>query len=156
MSMQPQLWSISALSVEFGVDRRTIAKRLAPMAPAGMKNGSPVYRLADATRVIEPPPPERGTQGPQALGEAIKASTELHLRGLFALGEPVVHLLINKGMSPTKAVELTLELWRVFSDQANHILGRSALLRGLPVDLAKPEAREEFLAELKKESNHGE
>jgi hypothetical protein len=157
MGMQPQLWSVNALSVEFGVDRRTIAKRLAHLTPAGEKNGSPVYRLIDASRAIEPSPiPERGAREPRTLQETIEEITKTHTRGIFALGAPVVRLLISKGMSPTKAVDLTLELWQTFSDQARQMLNRGTLLRGLPMDLARPEAREEFLAKLKNESCQAE
>jgi hypothetical protein len=33
MAMTKQLWSINALSVELGIDRRTLAKRLADLPP---------------------------------------------------------------------------------------------------------------------------
>lgn len=42
-------WSISRLASEFGMDRKTVAKRLRDggVAPAGKRDGYDVYRLAD-------------------------------------------------------------------------------------------------------------
>jgi hypothetical protein len=37
MSMQPQQWSLSALAVEFGIDRRTLAQRLQGVQPVAQK-----------------------------------------------------------------------------------------------------------------------
>jgi hypothetical protein len=47
MAMQPTLWSVNALATEFGLDRRTVAKRLRDVPPAGERGGHPVWRLAD-------------------------------------------------------------------------------------------------------------
>lgn len=67
MAMQPTLWSINALATEFGLDRRTVAKRLADVPPAGERAGHPVWRLADALPALtgqdvppDPPPPPPG------------------------------------------------------------------------------------------------
>jgi hypothetical protein len=47
-------WSISRLADEFGLDRRTVAKRLrdAHVQPCGKRGGSDVYRLADAAPAL--------------------------------------------------------------------------------------------------------
>lgn len=45
MALQRQLWSINALSVELGLDRRTLAKRLDGLAPA--QESPKTYRLRD-------------------------------------------------------------------------------------------------------------
>ncbi|MBK1619987.1 hypothetical protein CKO42_16375 [Lamprobacter modestohalophilus] len=50
--MQAQLWTISGLSAELGIDRRTLAKRLADLEPADLDkrtNGAKIrrYKLAD-------------------------------------------------------------------------------------------------------------
>ncbi len=37
MSMQPQQWSLSALAVELGIDRRTFAQRLKGVRPITQK-----------------------------------------------------------------------------------------------------------------------
>ncbi|MEM6677321.1 MAG: hypothetical protein AAF675_05565 [Pseudomonadota bacterium] len=52
MAMTPKLWSISALAVEFGMDRRTVAQRLADVPPRGKLSGSPAWRLEDAACVL--------------------------------------------------------------------------------------------------------
>jgi len=47
MSMQPQTWSISGLAVELGMDRRTLAKRLAHVPPVTGTGRRKRWRLAD-------------------------------------------------------------------------------------------------------------
>ena len=48
MVMMRQLWSANALSLEFGLDRRTVGKRLENVPPAGeSRSGSPGWRLKD-------------------------------------------------------------------------------------------------------------
>ena len=47
-----QLWSINALADEFELDRRTVKKRLADVAPADRVSGHPVYRLAEAAPAL--------------------------------------------------------------------------------------------------------
>jgi hypothetical protein len=52
MSMHRKLWSLSGLEVETGMDRRTLAKRLANTAPDGELNGNPAWFLRSALRVL--------------------------------------------------------------------------------------------------------
>jgi len=52
MAMTKRGWSVSALAVEFGIDRRTVAKRVEGIAPAGVERGSPVWLLADVAPAI--------------------------------------------------------------------------------------------------------
>lgn len=47
MAMLPQEWSISGLSVELGMDRRTLAKRLADVAPVREDAKGKLYRMRD-------------------------------------------------------------------------------------------------------------
>lgn len=53
MSMQRGKWSISALSVELGLDRRTIAKRLEGLRPVSIENGVKYYRLDEAIKRLK-------------------------------------------------------------------------------------------------------
>lgn len=55
--MVARLWSVSALAVELGLDRRTIAARLAEVAPAARAGRGPRYRLADVIPAIYGAPP---------------------------------------------------------------------------------------------------
>ena len=73
-------------------------------------------------------------------------SGKLCLRGWRASRQAAV----RQGHESNEVIELTVKLWQTFSDQASEILNRPGLLRGLPVDLAKPEARDEVLKELNK------
>lgn len=54
MAMRPRLWTISGLAVELGRDRRTVAKALARVPPAGKVGGHDAWRLADALKALEP------------------------------------------------------------------------------------------------------
>lgn len=47
MAMQKQKYSISGLSVELGIDRRTLAKRLDPLQPVEVKGKSNFYHMSD-------------------------------------------------------------------------------------------------------------
>ena len=52
MAMVSKLWSISALATEFCLDRRTVAKRIDGIAPAGKDAGSAVWALADVAPAL--------------------------------------------------------------------------------------------------------
>jgi len=45
-------WSISALSVELGMDRRTLGKRMAGVEPVRVSGKSKFYRMADVVRAL--------------------------------------------------------------------------------------------------------
>lgn len=61
--------SISGLSLEFGMTRETIAKRLgeARIAPSGKRNGYAVYRLRDVVKALTGQNTEDGKQDPEKL-----------------------------------------------------------------------------------------
>jgi hypothetical protein len=53
MAMIPQLWSQSALAVEFNLDRRTVASRLREIPPGGKtKGGHDGWRLVDVVEAL--------------------------------------------------------------------------------------------------------
>lgn len=58
-------WSISRLAEELRLDRRTVAKRLrdAGIPPAGKRNGSDVYQLADVALALLAPELAGGAGG---------------------------------------------------------------------------------------------
>ena len=52
MSMTQKLWTISALGVEFNMDRRAVAKRLNDVVPAKTDKRGKYYKLEDAAKAI--------------------------------------------------------------------------------------------------------
>jgi len=62
--MTKKKWSVSALAVEFGMDRRTVAKRLEGVPPSGKERGSAVWNLSDAAAALT------GTSGPAKPGNS--------------------------------------------------------------------------------------
>lgn len=52
MAMTPKGWSISALAVELGRDRRTVAAAVAGLTPMGREGKADVYRLAEVLEVL--------------------------------------------------------------------------------------------------------
>jgi hypothetical protein len=59
MAMTKSLWSVNALSVELGRDRRTVAGALSRVPPDGTRQGKPAWYLSTALEVLDPKP-ERG------------------------------------------------------------------------------------------------
>lgn len=52
MSMTRKLWSLSALAVEFDIDRRAVARRIDGIAPAGEIKGKPAWRLVNVAPML--------------------------------------------------------------------------------------------------------
>ena len=52
MAMLQNYWSISALAVEFGLDRRTVAQRLNSVEPVQTKGKVKKYKLQEAAKAI--------------------------------------------------------------------------------------------------------
>lgn len=88
--MQPATYSINALSVELGRDRRTLAKLLADVPPREVKGRERRWRLRDALRVLEPGP-LRPAQAAETIRDFAMAGLPLkrgvHLVGWAELGE---------------------------------------------------------------------
>src|SRR3954467_5614409 len=62
MAMTKALYSINALSVELGRDRRTVAGAARERPPGGANQGKPAWFLSSALDVLDPkPPPGRRT-----------------------------------------------------------------------------------------------
>lgn len=55
MAMTPKGWSISALAVELGRDRRTVAAACANLTPMGREGKSDLYRLTDVLPILMGP-----------------------------------------------------------------------------------------------------
>lgn len=52
MSMTPNLYTISGLAVEWGKDRRTVARKISNVQPAEVKGKVKYYRLADVADLL--------------------------------------------------------------------------------------------------------
>src|SRR3954451_9489916 len=52
MAMRPKLWTIIGLATELGVDRRTVAAKLAAVAPDGSVQGHQAWRMRTAVAAI--------------------------------------------------------------------------------------------------------
>ena len=58
-----RLWSINALAEEFGIDRRTVKKRLEGIPSSGEVNGHPAWRLRDVAIAVMGPQVASSTLG---------------------------------------------------------------------------------------------
>lgn len=52
MAMKPELWSVNGLSTETGIDRRTLARYLGTVEPAGEGRHGPLYRMRDLIEAL--------------------------------------------------------------------------------------------------------
>lgn len=97
MAMTPQLWSISGLSVELGMDRRTVASRLKDLEPADTRGKTKLYKMSEVVRAVFAPSGSGGDdldlqQESARLKKAQADKTELEvevLRGSLIPGEVV-------------------------------------------------------------------
>lgn len=89
MAMKPQLWTISGLAVELGIDRRTITRRIKDVPPGGKKGRHDAWWLADvAPLLIVPQKSERSEELATYQAEIAKARAEkLRRENLEAEGE---------------------------------------------------------------------
>jgi hypothetical protein len=69
MSMLPKLWTLSALSVELQIDRRTLGAKLAEVPPDGKSGPNPAWRLTTTLVALGWGKPAR-TKGARVSGNA--------------------------------------------------------------------------------------
>ena len=67
MSMRPQLFSISGLAVEFGKDRRTVARLLRDVPADGKSKGHDAWLLSSVTEVLRSTARKRGAGSSEPL-----------------------------------------------------------------------------------------
>lgn len=60
MAMMAQEWSINGLSVEFGIDRRTVAKRLQDVPPCRQDDRTSYYLMRDVAALVGSVPESSG------------------------------------------------------------------------------------------------
>ena len=98
--MTPRLWSISALAVEFDLDRRAVAAALRNVPPAGEKNGHPSWRLMDALAILRPGSPGSVPDLEEARARKTAAEAELaEIAVAKARGQLVEISLVAKAVS---------------------------------------------------------
>jgi hypothetical protein len=106
MSMMPRLWSLSALSVELCMDRRTVAHRLRNVQADGQLRGKPAWLLATALDALRP---RRGGPSEPALSDCPD-----YLRSIAAVKHPVHRGAVlmhcwSMTMTPTLAAWASVE-----------------------------------------------
>jgi hypothetical protein len=69
MSMRPKLWSLNALSIELGIDRRTLAAKLSDVPPNGKCGPHDAWRLTTVLAALGWGRPAR-TKGSRVQGNA--------------------------------------------------------------------------------------
>lgn len=77
MAMTPRTWSISALAVELGADRRTIAAAVRDVQPAAQGAKGPEWRLADVLRAMRGGPSGGTPDLEEARARKLAAEAEL-------------------------------------------------------------------------------
>jgi hypothetical protein len=91
MGMVRQLWSISSLSIELGIDRRTLSKKLSDLRPDGdgIEGGKTVRRwhLMHALQHLQAA--DRATAGRARLVRARARRAELEIAALERLPAPL-------------------------------------------------------------------
>src|SRR3954469_18130081 len=112
MSMTARLWSISALSVELGLDRRTIGAGLRGVRPDGELRGSPAWLLSTALRAlrvkgapqlppVDEPPPPTGFEVLAEIADPTHAAMAVGWLGaIYSLGRVLHHVAPHAGYSP--------------------------------------------------------
>src|SRR3954467_3134445 len=115
MAMTAKLWSISALSVELSLDRRTVGARLRGVRPDGKINGSPAWLLPTALRALrvkgaidipaEPPPP--GYEILADIPDPVQAGmTAGWLAAIYSIGIMLRGAAPTAGFTDRQALEL--------------------------------------------------
>lgn len=103
MSMTRKLWSLSGLAVEFGMDRRSVARRIDGIAAAGEIKGKPAWRLADVAPALA-----NGTGKKQKEPIAVAPGFE-RLAGLPALDQIATFALLEMTYrTPAQAAVLSI------------------------------------------------
>ncbi|MEX5213635.1 MAG: DUF1441 family protein [Nitrospiraceae bacterium] len=115
MSLHKHDWTVNQLAVEFGVDRRTIAKRLdaARVSPLRTVRGSRHYRLTDALPVILPPRTAEG-EDPGKIDRLYSNLALAYIRAVFHEAEPFALVIARQTtLSPEAVLRLLANVYAV-------------------------------------------
>jgi hypothetical protein len=139
MAMRPRLWAISGLAVELGKDRRTVAKALARVPPAGRLGGHDAWRLTDALKALEP---RWGQSAGSLWDEAGLHPFEYGMMivrnlVLYALPDQVAGAAAGCGLPMAETLELVGAVAGAVRDEAEALLGDREW-EPLPADCVAP------------------
>ena len=98
-----RLWSINALADEFGVDRRTVKKRVDGIPPSGEINGHQAWRLRDVALAVMGPQFAFGADPDSADPEKLEPSDRL--KHFQALRERSKWMAEERHLIPASEVE---------------------------------------------------
>ena len=112
MAMQPSTYSLNALSVELGIDRRTLAKRLADVPPAEVRGRSKRWRMQDVLKVADGSSPPATVGGddhsPRQILEEMAFPMDLMIPWLCEDVVTLKEYAKQAGLSHEEVVELTI------------------------------------------------
>jgi phage terminase Nu1 subunit (DNA packaging protein) len=109
MAMRPKLWTISGLATELGVDRRTVAARLAEVPPDSTVQGYPAWRMRTAVAAIA----SAGGGGSDLSGARAK---------LAATQEELTRLRIDRERGDLLPAEEVVAAWQAAIGRARSLL----------------------------------
>jgi hypothetical protein len=126
--MTTRLWSISALAVELGMDRRTVAARLSTVPADGQLNGKPAWRLTTALAALQGrkrAPTRSAPEEPRhPLLEGMLVS---HNATIYCLPRCVAETAIECGLDMGTAYELADAVTRAAMRETKHFFGDDSL-----------------------------
>jgi hypothetical protein len=160
MSLHKHDWTVNQLAVEFGIDRRTVAKRLdaARVRPIRTVRGSRHYRLTDALPVILPPEMAKGEDS-GGLDQLCSNLGLAYIRAVFHEAEPFALVVARHTTLAPEAIFLLLtDLYAAFEEVTAEVVGLAArdpvnlvdVLKGVPVEFRNDETRAALLERLTK------
>ena len=117
MSMNPRLWSINALSTELDIDRRTVARRLRKVPPAGKLNGHDAWHLADVLPILiggkvpqKRPEPPLGYRALEDVANPFnQGALAMHLAMIYLAPVLTAHAVVENGGSMDLAFRASQE-----------------------------------------------
>jgi hypothetical protein len=160
MSLHKHDWTVNQLAVEFGIDRRTVAKRLdaARVRPIRTVRGSRHYRLADTLPVILPPQRAEGEDS-RSMDQLLSQLGLDYIRAVFSEAEPFALVLqSHTTLSPEAILRLLKDLYAVFDRVTAEVLTLAArdpvnlvdVLKGFSTELHDDARRGALLERLTK------
>ncbi len=132
MSMTRKLWSLSALAVEFEIDRRAVARRIDGIAAAGEIKGKPAWHLSDVAPLLT-------DAGPLDDGQSIEEARRRKMSAEARLAEMNVEKTAGRLLDRT---DVDAAVMGAFARVRARLLAVPHKCAPLVVGLGAPEASE--------------